>query len=85
MLKRLVVKTEYVAWYNESTSMVSYEMYPNLVFKTDSITFTGNVPSELGKIYCEIDCNDLVATAMALDPRLIIESVIDLEEPEVVV
>ncbi len=80
---RATIKTEYVTWENPDTHILSNEMYPTLVYACASVTFKGNVPGELGKIYAEIDCNDLIIAAMEVDPEIEVVGVVQLEdEPE---
>jgi len=79
--KRVTVETEYITWENEDTHVLSQEMYPVLTYALDSATFKGNVPFQTGKIYVEIECNDLVDAAMAADPRLGVVSSVEIEPP----
>jgi hypothetical protein len=80
---RATVKTEYVTWENPTTQTLSNEMYPTLVYACASVTFKGNAPGELGKIYAEVEVNNLCLAAMQADPEIEVLGVVELE-PEAV-
>lgn len=80
MQYRLTVETEYVTWEDPNTATLSNEMYPTITFQCASVTFKGNVPNQLGKIYAEIECHSLVRDVIHVDPQLKVVGEVLLDE-----
>lgn len=80
MQYRLTVETEYISWQDPTTQALSNEMYPTITYQCAAVTFKGNVPNQLGKIYAEVECHSLVRDAMHADPRLEVVGEVLLDE-----